>query len=380
MKILILSDSYKGTLSSSEVMDVLRMVLHEEYPDATIYSFPFSDGGENALDCYKSVLKEAKEITLETSSPDGKRKQKVSYLINQDIAIIESAKAIGLMQVEERNPFLTSSSPLGEVLLSALDHDIHSFILTLGGTCTNDGGCGMLSAFGVRFLDSYGNSFVPTGGTLGKIEKIETSHLDSRLKDCHFSLLSDCTNPLLGENGASHVFSKQKGASTKEDRDLLEKNMSHYASLLENETKRKTMNLPGMGAAGGLPFGISQFFDFTLSSGAEEILSLYQIDSLLDEVDLLITGEGKTDSSSLDGKCISVLASHAKKKNKKVLLISGYIEPEIIPELHEIGITDCLSVEKEDTKNLSYLQKHAKEHLRNAFRKYLKEGNRQCFI
>ncbi len=380
MKILILPDSYKGTLSSTEVIDVLQGILHEELPDAKVYSFPFSDGGENALDCYKAVLKEAREIRMEAFSPDLRRKQEVSYLIYKDRAIVESAKAIGLMQVEEKNPFLTSSYPLGEVLLSILDCGISSFILTLGGTCTNDGGSGMLSALGVRFMDIHGHPFVPTGGSLGDIAEIETSHLDRRLKNCHFFLLSDCTNPLLGENGASHVFSKQKGADKKEERDLLEKNMSYYCSLLEKKTSKKTRNLPGMGAAGGLPFGISQFFSFTLSSGAEEILSLYQIDSLLDEVDLLITGEGRTDSSSLDGKCISVLASHAKKKKKKVLLVSGYIEPEVIPSLSEIGITDCLSVEKDENTDFSLIQKHARENLRKAFRNYLKEGKKRCFI
>ncbi len=380
MKILLLPDSFKGTLSSREVIDVLQGVLHEEFVDAMVYSFPFSDGGENALDCYKAILKGVKEIRVETSSPDLERRQKVSYLIYQDTAIIESAKAIGLMQTEEKNPFQTSSSPLGEVLLSVVDHGIYSIILTLGGTCTNDGGCGLLSAIGFRFLDVVGNPILPTGGRLGNIEKIDISHLDKRFLDCHFTLLSDCTNPLLGKDGASHVFSYQKGAIKEEERETLEKNMSHYASLLENMTQKKTRNLPGMGAAGGIPFGISQFFDFHLSSGAEEILSLYQIDSLLDEVDLLITGEGKTDSSSLNGKCISVLASHARKKNKKVLLVSGYIEPEIIPSLYDIGITDYVSVEKDQSKDFSSIQRNAKQNLRNAFRKYLKEEGTRCFI
>lgn len=369
---MILMDSFKGTLSSIEACELISTAIRKERRDINILSYLFGDGGENTLECFKKVLKDAQSVHTMVSSPY-RIKEDAEYLIQNNTAIIESAKVIGLDKIDKRNPYLTSTYGLGQLIEDALDKGCRSFLVTLGGSSTNDGGAGMLSALGAEFIKKDGNEFISTGGTLNEIDNISISQLDARLKDCKFTLFSDVNNPLLGESGATFVFSRQKGASDK-DIPILEENMRHYRDMVSKATGKDLSSMPGTGAAGGLAYGFSSFFDCTIKSGAKEILSLYGIEEKLNDVDLLITGEGRTDSSSLDGKCISILSSMAKKHKIRVLLVSGSIEKKILPKLKDIGITDYLSIQKDETKTFEEIKLHAKEDLLHSMIEYIREG------
>lgn len=378
MKIVILPDSFKGTLSSIEVCNTITDAIHKECNDIDVISYPFGDGGENTLDCFRYMRKEYVLTSGNFSSPFFNRKQ-CSYLLNGKQAIMESAKVIGLQDVERKDPLTASTYGLGEMILDALCHGVTSFIITLGGSCTNDGGAGMLAALGMSFHDSEGKEFIPTGGNLNKISHIDMSHLDERLSHCHFRLLSDVRNPLLGKSGASHVFARQKGASEK-DILILEENMTHYAEIISKITGKELQYSDGMGAAGGLTYAFASFFDHEIISGAKAILDLYDIEHKIDDVDLIITGEGKTDSSSFDGKCIQVIADLARKHGKKVLLVSGYIEKDVENDLPKYGFHDHISIQKDEKKEFSEIRKNARKDLYEAVVEYIRENKEKCSI
>lgn len=372
MKVLILLDSYKETLSSIQASEIISLAIKEKYPKTSITIYPFADGGENTLDCFKYVFKKAKEKKIIVSSSCLSIKKEIEYLIYEDMAIIESAKIIGLEDTKIKNPFLTTTYGLGEVILDALDKNIRNFIITLGGTATSDGGAGMLSRLGIQFLNENDEVFIPTGGTLHQIKDISLTNIDPRLKECQFTLLSDVENPLLGKNGANYVFAKQKGAKD-EDIPELEKNMAHYATKVSHFTKRDIASDAKMGAAGGLSFGFASFFKTKIELGGKKILSLYQIEGKIENYDLIITGEGKTDEQSFSGKCISIVSSIAKKHHVKVFLVSGYIEEDIKDKLKDIGVTDYLSIQKDKSKSFLEIKRDAKKDLYDTLIEYISE-------
>ena len=376
MKILLLPDSFKGTMSSIEVCQIIQSAFKKETDDEII-AYPFGDGGENTLDCFEYVLKDSQKIKKRFTSPYSEKKES-GYLVKGNTAIIESAKVIGLQQENKRNPLIASTYGLGEMIKDALDHKVSSIIITLGGSCTNDGGAGMLCALGMKFYDSENKPFIPTGGTLAKIQNIDVSQLDKRLEHCRFTLLSDVNNPLLGNNGASFVFARQKGADDAEI-PVLEENMKAYSEKIQSFTHKDIVQNPGMGAAGGLSFAFASFFDYEICSGAKKILELYKIEDKIDDIDLIITGEGRTDISSFDGKCIQIVSGLAKRHAVKVLLISGYIEKDVIPKLKENGIEEYISIQENKDKEFAEIRKHAKEDLYDAVVKYIRD-KKACSI
>jgi len=362
MKILLIPDSFKGTLTSQEVINIIKMELSIKYPSACIVGYPFADGGEGSLACLKEVLSDYQEFHKEVIACELDNTRDASYLISNNKAIIDSSLVMGL-PYSKKNPFITTTYGVGQLILDALDKGSRKFIITIGGSSTNDGGAGMLSALGVTFYHQN-KLFIPTGGTLKDIDMVDTSHLDKRLKDCEFKILSDVTNPLLGSQGATYTYALQKGAS-KHDLPLLEEGMKHYASLIcsQKETKK------GSGAAGGLGYAFLSFFPSHLVSGAEEILRLYHYDERIKDVDMIITGEGKTDSSSLNGKCISIIAKHSQ--NKRLVLLSGYVEKEVYDSLRNIGFNEIYSIQNDKNKTLEEIQAHAKEDLKASVVKYI---------
>lgn len=362
MKILIIPDSFKGSLTSKEVTDIIHSALLEKYPSLTIEGLPFADGGEGSLSCLKEVLKEYQQQVVKVTGCQIGKTRSVPYLTYQNKAIIETALIMGLNQVIH-NPFITTTYGVGQVIHDALDRGIREFEITLGGSSTNDGGAGMLAALGVLFYHQD-KTFIPTGGTLNDIDQIDISHLDNRLKDCTFKILSDVTNSLLGPQGATYTFALQKGAS-KNQLPYLEEGMKHYASLICSQKETKE----GSGAAGGLGYAFLSFFPSHLVSGAEEILRLYHFDERIKDVDMIITGEGKTDSSSLNGKCISIIAKHSQ--NKRLVLLSGYVEKEVYDSLRNIGFKEIYSIQKDKNKTLEEIQAHAKEDLKASVVKYI---------
>lgn len=368
MKILILPDSFKGTMSSLTVAEIIKEEFQEAYPDAEILAFPFADGGENTMDCFRKIWKDSMTQSLIIPDPALKTMIASEYIITQDTAVIESAKAIGLDKTSEHNPFVTTSYGLGLLILDALKKGIHSFLVTLGGSCSNDGGAGMLSALGYRFYNKDHQRIFPEKDGISDIASIHDTDIGCLAK-ATFQIYSDVCNPLLGENGATYRFARQKGAKEC-DLPILEEHMNRFKETTIQFTGKDCSKIAGSGAAGGLGYAFLSYFKSTIVSGAESILSLYHLDGLLSDCDLIVTGEGRTDVSSLEGKCISVIAKKAKSRRIPLLLVSGSIEEDIIPKLDELGYHDRIAV-SDSKRSYEDIIKNPEDDLRKAVKGYL---------
>ena len=333
MKVLIASDSFKGSLRSMEVALIMKEAILKVDPTYEVFCLPMADGGENSLECALSLDK-AQVIHVEVRGPYG-QKVKAKYVKIQELAFIEMAQASGLMLDVKKiqNPMLANTYGVGELILDALNRNCHEFIICLGGSATNDGGCGMIQALGGRFL-CHDKEIKAIPIELANCDRIDLSHIDSRIQNCTFTLACDVNNPLLGEKGASYVFGSQKGASSK-DIQQLDWILSHIADLLEKEVNRKCRNLAGAGAAGGLGFGLMCLCNANKQSGIETMLDLTDFDELVQKVDLVITGEGYSDAQSVFGKTPIGVAKRAKKYHKPVILISGAMD---LIDFSEFGI------------------------------------------
>lgn len=321
MKIIIASDSYKGTVPSVRigeiVADAAKCALKEEYArgDVEIAEIAISDGGEGALEAIGCQVKMAR-----VKNPDGEMID-ARYGRTGKIAFIESANANGYALTKLKNPEKTTTYGVGQLILSALDDGARDIYITLGGSSTNDLGCGMAAALGVRFFGRNGE-FVPTGASLGDISHIDMSGVDKRISECRITALCDVDNPLLGENGAAYVYARQKGA----DDDMivrLEEGAKNVADLLLSEHNIDIGTLSGSGAAGGMGGGIVAFFGGRLKSGFDAIAEIIGFDEKIAGADLIITGEGYYDSQSARGKVVSQIAQRAHKADIPCIAIVG---------------------------------------------------------
>ncbi len=295
-KIVIACDSYKGCLSSSEVARAAAEGVAEVYPDCEIIRLAVADGGEGTVDALVETLGGHLECA-EVSDPLG-RPVKAAYGIAGDLAIIESAAACGLtlLSKEERNPLITTTKGLGELILAAIDHGCRRFLVGLGGSATNDGGMGMISADG--FLE--------------------------RARGLSFTVACDVDTPYIGAQGASRVFGPQKGAS-EEDVEILEERLRGYALKILKDTGIDVSDMAGAGAAGGLGGAFRAYLGAELKRGVDLVLDQIGFDSIIDGADLVITGEGCSDYQTLKGKTAAGVLERAKRKGIPVMLVSGAI-------------------------------------------------------
>ena len=321
MKIVIASDSYKGTVPSWRigeiVADAAKCALKDQYAkgELEIAVIPISDGGEGALEAIGCQVKMAR-----VKNPDGEMID-ARYGISGKIAFIESANANGYALTRLKNPEKTTTYGVGQLILSALDEGARDIYITLGGSSTNDLGCGMAAALGVKFFGKDGE-FVPTGASLGEISHIDMSGMDSRLAKCRITALCDVDNPLLGEKGAAYVYARQKGADD-EMIERLEEGAKKLAELLLSEHGTDIRTLAGSGAAGGMGGGIVAFFGGRLMGGFESIAEIIGFDEKIADADLIITGEGYYDTQSPRGKVVSQIARRAKKMDIPCIAIVG---------------------------------------------------------
>ncbi|MBF2458326.1 glycerate kinase family protein [Listeria seeligeri] len=324
MKVLIAPDAFKESASAMQVAEAIKTGWQKARPNDTIQLFPVSDGGEGLLEVLKETCK-LKMYQAEVTRLDGK-KILASYgiLTEQKTAIIESASAIGLdfIPADKRNPALMTSFGVGELILATLDQDIEKIIIGLGGSGTNDGGAGLLQALGVKLLDKNKNHIQPGGIHLKKLDQIDITQLDPRLKEISIQIASDVTNPLLGENGATRVFGPQKGA-TQEMLGELEKSMTIYGEKLDIFAARKISLIEGSGAAGGIAAGLIAIQNAEIVSGADLVIELSGLKKQLANTDLVIIGEGRIDAQSMMGKIPVRVAAEAKKAGVSVLAIAG---------------------------------------------------------
>ncbi len=316
-KIIICPDSFKGTLTAEEVALTIDQAIKDVLPTADTYVLPVADGGEGTLECFQRALS-GRLISVRTRNSNF-RPCTAEYLLSPVCAIVESAKAIGLASTEFKNPQKTTTYGVGVIIEDALKRT-DDIVLALGGSSTNDGGAGIATALGVKFFDKSGETFIPTGGTLKNIDRIDASNA----KKFNLTCMCDVENPLCGENGASYVFAPQKGADYMMVKEL-DDGMKHFANIIKRDVGGDVENLRGGGAAGGIAAGMVAFFNAKLTSGIDVMLSGTGFDSLLKTASLVVTGEGKLDSQTLDGKAISGIVGHAKKYNVPVIAICGQI-------------------------------------------------------
>ncbi len=334
---LIAPDSFKGTLSSEAICDLVEQVILKQDPTAVVTKFPVADGGEGLVEAFLHHFGGTR-YTLTVTGPLFKSVEASWAMLNdQTTAVIEMAAAAGLplLANSELNPEKTTTFGFGELILDALHHGAKKIILGLGGSSTNDGGIGMASALGYRFIDQDGIERSPVGESLGHISRIVAASIN--LTDVTFEAACDVANPLYGLTGAAHVFAPQKGADLAMV-ERLDQGLRNLARVIASDLNLKVDNLRGGGAAGGLGAGSVAFLGATLKSGIDLLLDAADFDQLLAQQDIVITGEGRMDGQSLQGKTPVGIARRAKKQNVPVIGLAGSLGRNLDP-LYEEGFT-----------------------------------------
>ena len=343
---ILVPDSFKGTLSAIEVCNIMKSSIKNLYKDANIISVPVADGGEGTVDAFLYALGGEKK-SIWVSDAFNEQKILAHYaMLKDNIAVIEMATCAGLPLVKNRlEPDKTTTFGVGELIIDAINNGAKKIILGLGGSATNDGGCGMAAALGVKFKDEQDQKFIPTGGTLSKIYKIDMNNIYSKIKDVEFISMCDVDNPLCGRLGASAVFAPQKGA----DEDMvksLDEGLAHLAKVIKRDLHIEVKDIKGAGAAGGLGAGSIAFLQSKLTKGIDVILDTINFDELVSKADIVFTGEGKFDSQSLHGKVVMGVANRSQKYKTPVIVVTGAIG-ENIQEAYNKGITAIFSINKE---------------------------------
>ena len=346
-RIILAPDSYKGTMSSIEICEIMGEEIKAAFPACEVLTVPVADGGEGTVDSFLHASC-GEKIALCVKGPYFDEVPSFYGLIDGGkTALIEMAAAAGLPMVEGRkNPALTTTYGVGQLVLHALEQGAKDIVVGIGGSCTNDGGCGMAAALGVRFYDSAGKEFVPVGGTLDEIAEIDVSGARKRLLGVRLRTMCDVDNPLYGENGAAYVFAPQKGADEEMVR-LLDAKLRHYGKILERISgMENTCYLPGAGAAGGLGAGMKVLLGAELLPGIDAVLDTVHFDSLLCGCNMVFTGEGRIDGQSLRGKVVIGVARRAKKKNVPVCAVVGDSYDDGLAPAYETGVSTVFTINR----------------------------------
>ena len=338
MRIVVSTDSFKGTLTSVQAGAAIRDGVVRIRPDADVVVIPMADGGEGTV---QAVLAGAGGCVRETTVPDPLGRPvtaRFGLLADERTAVLEMAASSGLSLVppSRRDPTKTSTYGTGRQILAALDAGATRLLIGIGGSATVDGGCGCAQALGVRFLAADGSALPPglAGGHLDRIARIDVSGRDPRLGDAELVVLCDVTNPLCGPDGAAVVYGPQKGA-TPEQIERLDRNLSRLAEIIEADVGIRVADLPGAGAAGGLGAGLVAFAGATLDSGIDSVIEVTRLSERIQGSDLVITGEGRIDAQSMMGKAVSGVARCARRQGVPVIAIAGSTGS---------GAEQCLSV------------------------------------
>ncbi len=323
MKILVATDSFKGSISSLEAGLSIQKGIKKAKPDYMVIIKELADGGEGTSEVIAKAIG-AENITVSVNSPIYGKKVNATYAVSGTTAIIEMAQASGITLVsgDEKNPMITTTYGVGEMIIDALNRGCSDFIVGLGGSATNDCGIGMLKALGFSFTDKEGKEVGFGANAIKDILSISCDNADKRLKDCNFTVACDVTNPLCGEQGCSYIFAKQKGAN-QEEIILMDKWINDFSLIANKKFNTKYDVAGGSGAAGGLGYAFFTFLNAKMRSGAEIVMEKTGILDLIDDVDIVITGEGRMDGQSINGKAPITLAKKAKEKGKKVLAFCG---------------------------------------------------------
>lgn len=344
MKIILAPDSFKESMTAKEACEVIERGMKKIIPDLECISVPMADGGEGTTQSLVDATG-GEFYTQRVLGPLGESVEaRFGILGDGKTAILEMAAASGLELVpkEKRDATITTTYGTGELIRAALDKNVETILIGIGGSATNDGGAGMIQALGGKLLDSCGKEIGFGGGQLSNLCKIDLSNLDKRLEKTKIIVACDVQNPLTGVSGASHIFGKQKGAN-EEQRELLDKNLKHYAEIIRRDVGKDVENIPGAGAAGGLGAGLMAFLSAELKKGIEIVIEYSKLEEKMQGADLVITGEGSIDAQTRFGKTPYGVAMTAKKYGIPVIALAGNVGKDI-DVLYEYGFTAVFSI------------------------------------
>jgi glycerate kinase len=336
MKIVIAPDSFKESLTALQVAEAIEAGMREVWPHATYVKVPVADGGEGTVQAMIDATG-GRRVDVRATGPLG---QTVDAFYGEagGIAVIEMAAASGLEGVppDLRDPRTATSRGTGDLIRAALDAGARRFVLGVGGSATNDGGAGMLQALGVRLLDADGQDIGPGGAELARLARIDVAGLDPRVREAEFRIACDVDNPLVGPRGASAVFGPQKGA-TPEMVAQLDAALAHYADVIRRDVGQDIAQRPGAGAGGGIAAAMVVFLDGQLSPGIEIVMEAVGLDAAVRDADLVVTGEGRIDGQTVNGKTPMGVAQVARRHGKPVVAIGGSLAADA-DAVHAHGI------------------------------------------
>lgn len=369
MHIVIAPDSFKGTLSSEQIIEIVSAEAHRHFPDAKITGVPIADGGEGTVHAVLS----SRGGTLRSVAVKNPLFETIeaSYGIldnasGKPSAIIEMAAASGLtlLSATQRSALTTTSYGTGELIADALKQGIRDITVAIGGSATNDGGMGAMAALGFRFLDKNGKEVTPTGENLIHVARIDTSAILPELTEkVSFTVMCDVHSPFCGPCGATYTYGPQKGATT-EQLALLEQGMLHFAEIIKRNLGKDIRDVEGAGAAGGLGGALCAFLDASLKSGIQTLLELVSFESLIRDADIIISGEGCADGQSAQGKALWGIGTSAKALGVPVIAIVGGMRPDA-KQLYDCGITAIVPALNR-AMSLTEVFRHSKNLLRDA--------------
>lgn len=343
-KVLLIPDSFKGTMSSGEICATMKKSILTHYPQAEVVSIPVADGGEGSVDSFLAAAG-GRKVWITVKGPYFEDIQSFYGILPDNTAVVEMAAAAGLPLVgDNKRAEKTTTYGVGQLIEHAAKAGCKKIIIGLGGSATNDGGTGAAAALGVCFMDADGKKFIPVGETLNQIASIDLSHRSPALTGIDLITMCDIDNPLCGPQGAAFVFAPQKGA----DEDMvrfLDKGLANLAAVIKKDLDRDISNLNGAGAAGGMGGGMVAFLGSTLQMGIETVLDAVKFDTLLEGTDLVFSGEGKIDTQSLRGKVVIGVARHAKQKGIPLIAIVGDIGDQI-ERAYDEGVSAIFSINR----------------------------------
>jgi glycerate kinase len=328
MHIVVAPQALKGSLTAAQAGQAITVGIQTIYPQAEIRVIPMADGGEGTVQAFVTATG-GKIVPQTVTGPLGQTVQ-AFYGILEDgkTAVIEMAACAGLplLKPEQRDPRLTTTYGVGELIRAALDQGCRSFLIGIGGSATNDGGAGMAQALGAALLTDEGKPIARGGAALSTLASISLQQMDPRLQECNFDVACDVTNPLCGPEGASAIYGPQKGA-TPEIVEQLDAALSHYAAILQRDLHCSVAQQPGAGAAGGLGAGLMAFLHANLRPGAQILIEVLELEKHICQADLVITAEGQIDSQTMYGKTIAAIARLAKQYHVPVIALAGSLSP-----------------------------------------------------
>lgn len=344
MKIVIAPDSFKESMTGKAACDAIEKGLKKVLKNAEFIKIPMADGGEGTTQSLVDATN-GKIYYQKTTGPLGEPvESKLGLLGDGKTAILEMASTSGLELIskEKRNPMITTTFGTGELIKKALDLEVSTILIGIGGSATNDGGAGMIQALGGKLLDKDNNQIGFGGGELSKIEKIDLSALDQRLKNVKIIVACDVNNPLTGPKGAAHIFGPQKGADA-ETVEILDNNLKHFADIIRKDLKIDVENVAGAGAAGGLGAGLMAFLSAELKRGIDIVIEYSELEEKIKGASYVITGEGSIDGQTRFGKTPYGVAKTAKKYNIPVIALAGNVGKDI-DILYDYGFDAIFSI------------------------------------